>query len=259
MKHKVVACIPTKDTGWLLKRTLKHLSSFCHKIIVSDDQSTDDTQEVCSSYDKVDYYKRPARDSGDRQGSLQRQELLDRAYEYDPEYFFFLDADEMPSPAIVDWINNLGSRNEEEVSMWTFPWVHLWKDENHYRVDTYTSAGGGSIQWDPFSTSYRKGFFVRNIPDFKLEYDVKQHRVRPSNQPRNTPNPWVDVQDSPVIIHYGKISEYFTSLQNFKDRAEWDQYEKGNNYQNTISHHVASNSEQTLQLREVKQEWIWKE
>ena len=46
MKHKVVACIPTKNTGWLLKNTLKHLSTFCHKIIVSDDQSVDDTEEI---------------------------------------------------------------------------------------------------------------------------------------------------------------------------------------------------------------------
>jgi glycosyltransferase involved in cell wall biosynthesis len=257
MKHKVVACIPTKNTGWLLKDSLHTLSQYCDKIIISDDQSTDDTEDICASFDKVEYYKRPHRENGDRQGALQRQELLDRAYEHDPDYFFFLDADEVPSPNIIDWIDFLSSRYEEKTNLWTFPWVHLWKDENHYRVDSYTAKNGANIQWDPFVTSYRKGFFVRNIPDFKLKYDITQHRVRPSNQPVNVPKPWIDVKDSPVIVHYGKISEYWNTEQNWKDRAEWDKYEKGADPNNTMSHHRISNSEETLILKEVNRKWFW--
>ena len=30
-----------------------------------------------------------------REGALQRQELLDKAYEYEPDYFFFIDGDEI--------------------------------------------------------------------------------------------------------------------------------------------------------------------
>ncbi len=204
IKYRVVACIPTKNTSWLLKETLNHLSTFCYKIIISDDQSTDDTQEVCSNYSAVDYHKRPFRDFGDRQGGLQRHELLEMAYEYDPDYFFFLDADEMPSPDIINWINSLDTRQNEKINLWTFPWVHLWKDINHYRVDSYTAGNGSQIHWDPFTTTYRKGFFVRNIPNYTFKYDAKQHRVRPSNQPANVPKPWVDIQEDPVIIHYGK-------------------------------------------------------
>ena len=224
MRYKVVACIPSKDCAWIFKKTLKHLSSFCHKIIISDDQSIDETGDLCSGYDSVEYYRRPTRESGDRQGALQRQELLVRAYKYDPDYFFFLDADEMPSPDIVDWINSLNSRHKEETNLWTFPWVHLWKDENHYRIDSYTSLSGSTIHWNPFDThnsfNYRKGFFVRNIPNYELKYDVTQHRVRPSNQPINVPEPWINVQERPVIIHYGKISNYFLDEQNWKDRME---------------------------------------
>jgi glycosyltransferase involved in cell wall biosynthesis len=257
MKYKVVACIPTKNTGWLLKDTLNHLSTFCHKIIVSDDQSTDDTEDICRNNSSVEYYKRRARNSGDRQGALQRQELLLRAYKHDPDYFLFLDADEMPSPDIVGWINSLGSRHEETNNLWTFPWVHLWNDTDHYRVDSYTAKNGSNIHWDPFTTTYRKGFFARNIPDYELKYDIAQHRVRPSNQPINVPKPWVDVADSPVIIHYGKISEYWNTGQNWKDRAEWDKYEKGANVGSTIQHHTIANAEDTLQLKEVDKKWFW--
>tara|TARA_A100001515_G_scaffold57589_1_gene45424 strand:+ start:2229 stop:3005 length:777 start_codon:yes stop_codon:yes gene_type:complete len=257
MKHKIVACIPTKDTAWLLKDSLKHISKFCEKIIISDDSSSDNTHEVCLSFDKVEYHKRPPRNYADRQGALQRQELLTAAYRHDPDYFFFLDADEVPSPDIVNWLDQLKPREEEQVNLWTFPWVHLWRDKFHYRVDSYRASNGSNIHWDPFTTTYRKGFLVRNIPGHELKYDVTQHRVRPSNQPVNVPSPWIDVQDSPVIMHYGKISKYFTSEQNWRDRALWDQYEKNSNPHFTLNHHRVSNSEKTLMLKEIKREWMW--
>ena len=256
MKNKVVACIPSKDSAWILKRTIPHLSKFCHKIIISDDGSTDETYEVCSQHSSVEYFKRADRDHADRQGGLQRQEILERAYKHDPDYFFFLDADEMPSPDIIDWIDTLGSKHEEKNNLWTFPWVHLWTDEDHYRVDSYNS-GPSRIEWDPFVTKYRKGFFVRNIPDYTLKYDANQNRVRPSNQPINVPGAAVDVMNNPVIIHYGKISEYFTSEQNWKDRAEWDKKEKSANYEATMNHHRSANSENTLKLERVNPSWKW--
>jgi hypothetical protein len=73
----------------------------------------------------------------------------------------------------------------------------------------------------------------------------------------NVPKPWIDVKDSPVIVHYGKISEYWNTEQNWKDRAEWDKYEKGADPNNTMSHHRISNSEETLILKEVNRKWFW--
>lgn len=261
MKHKIVACIPTKDTAWIQPYILKHLSEFCDTIIVSDDNSTDNTYDVCASFEKVEYFKRPIRLNGDRQGALQRQEILERAYKHDPDYFLFLDADEMPSPNIVPWLNSLGGREEEKVNTWSFPWVHLWGDDKHYRVDRYDG-----IHWEPFTNTYRKGFLCRNIPGFEMKYDLSQHRCRPSNQPANVPGPIFDVQGTPtgrdsgtpLIMHYGKISEYFTSGQNWRDRSEWDNYENGADIRSTLDHHIRANSTATLELKEVKEEWFWK-
>lgn len=257
MKHKVVACIPTQNTAWLQQYTLKHLSKFCHKIIVSDDNSSDNTYDVCSSFDKVEYFRRPVRDPRDRQGALQRQELLEKAYQYDPDYFFFLDADEMPSPDIIKFIDSLDVRENEKTNCWTFPWVHLWTDASHYRVDSYISKLGHKHVWDPFAGGQRKSFLVRNIPGYELKYDILQHRVRPSNGPVNVPLPIKDVENSPVIIHYGKISEYFLSEQNWKDRGEWDKYSRNADPKATLNHHRLSNATDTLKLREVKEEWFW--
>ena len=59
-------------------------------------------------------------------------------------------------------------------------------------------------------------------------------------------------------MHYGKISEYYTTEQNWKDRAEWDMYENDSNYNATLNNHRISNAEDTLQLKKVNEEWLWK-
>ena len=80
MKYKIVACIPSKNEELIIGKVLKALSTFCFKIIVNDDNSTDKTQEICKSFPKVDLLIRRERDYRNREGALQRQELLDKAY-----------------------------------------------------------------------------------------------------------------------------------------------------------------------------------
>ena len=72
MKYKIVACIPAKNEDYIIDKVLNVLSRFCYKIIVNDDNSTDDTQLICKKYEKVDLLIRPIRDPRDRQGALQR-------------------------------------------------------------------------------------------------------------------------------------------------------------------------------------------
>tara|TARA_Y100001970_G_C14062126_1_gene764739 strand:+ start:248 stop:1021 length:774 start_codon:yes stop_codon:yes gene_type:complete len=257
MKYKIVAGIPAKNAEWIIEKQLKALLTFCDKIVISDDQSTDKTYEICKSFKNVEVYKREPHDWRDRQGGLQRQEILERSYKYNPDYFFCLDSDEIPSKNFSNWIESTDF--DETINMWTFPWVHLWQDENHYRVDNYTSSRGHAIRWDPdvIGTSYRKGFLVKNIKDFKLKYDINQHRVRPSNQPINTPKPYKHVLSDPVILHYGKISDYYKTGQNFLDRAHWENFKRKTDIQAHIAMHQSSNDIATLKLRKIKNHWKW--
>ena len=107
MKYKIVACIPCKNEEFCIEKVLKVLSLFCYKIIVNDDNSTDKTQEICKKFEKVELLIRRKHDPKNREGSLQRQELLDKAYEYNPDYFFFIDADELPVPSIIPFFENI--------------------------------------------------------------------------------------------------------------------------------------------------------
>lgn len=251
MKYKIVACIPAKNEDYIIDKVLNVLSRFCYKIIVNDDNSTDDTQLICKKYEKVDLLIRPIRDPRDRQGALQRQELLDKAYEYDPDYFFFIDADELPIPSIINFFENI----DESINTWFLPMLTLCKDENHYRVDKFETAHGLII--DNTKPVTNKGFIVKNLKDFKLYYDTTQHRCRPSNQPINSPKPHKLGDERSTILHYSRLRPYYTSGQSNLDRAIWDNYRNGSDIKKTILHHELCNENKNIKLKEIKEEWKW--
>ena len=66
MKHKVIGGITTKNEDWIIEKTLKVLNKFCDEIIVYDDGSTDNTEEISRSFDKVDWIVRPPHNPLDR-------------------------------------------------------------------------------------------------------------------------------------------------------------------------------------------------
>lgn len=251
MKYKIVACIPTKNEEFCIERVLKVLSLFCYKIIVNDDNSTDKTQEICKKFKNVDLLIRRKHDEMNREGSLQRQELLDKAYEYNPDYFFFIDGDEIPVPSIIDFFENI----DTSINTWYLPMRDLYKDEYHYRVDKFTTKHG--IRRDFSKPTTNKGFIVKNIKGYKLKYDISQHRCRPSNQPINSPPPTKLAGDNAMILHYSKLKPYFLSGKSNMDRAKWDYYSKGANIQKTLKHHEFCWDETTLKLEEIKEEWKW--
>ena len=149
MKNKIVAAIPVKNEDWIIDKTLSVLDRFCDSILILDDNSTDKTEEICKSYDKVDWYVREKRDEFDGNralGGIQKQELFDLIVPKSPDYILMLDADEIPTPSILPFLENI----DESVTVWGSRMINLWQDENHYRYDSYTTKFGGRVNWDPF-------------------------------------------------------------------------------------------------------------
>ena len=131
----------------------------------------------------------------------------------------------------------------------------LCQDENHYRIDKFTTEHGMHI--DHSKPVVNKGFIVKNIKDYKLKYDINQHRCRPSNQPINSPKPHKLAGEEATILHYSRLRPYYLSGQSNLDRAIWDNYSKGSDIKKTIQHHEFCDKNAKIQLEQIKEEWKW--
>jgi len=252
MQHKIVVGMPAKNEEWIIEKTLSAVSTFAHKIVVSDDQSIDRTKEICKSFDKVDLIEMEPHYWKDRQGGLQAQKILEGCYKYDPDYFLFLDADEIPTPDIVDFFEK---HIDENVALWKLGWYHLWGDQQHYRADKYM-CGVGNIKWDPQDGGQRKGFIVKNIKNFRLKYDATQQRKRPCNEPINCPMPH-STTDKTRILHYGKISPEFISGEKNKFYSLLEEHAGKGDFKQRMRHHTEAQRTDTLLLKECPPDWFW--
>jgi glycosyltransferase involved in cell wall biosynthesis len=98
---KIIALLPVRNEAWVLHHTLSCLSGFCDVIIVSDQDSTDASREICRRFAKVALLDPPTRE-GEKLPKQARWRLLDAARGYDGDNFLWCtDADELASPASV--------------------------------------------------------------------------------------------------------------------------------------------------------------
>jgi glycosyltransferase involved in cell wall biosynthesis len=256
IRYNIIAGLGIKDEEWIIDKTLSALNKFCSKIIIVDDGSTDNTENICKSYNKVEWYVRKKHNWRVREEAKQRQEIIDYIKPHNPDYVLFLDADEIPSPNIINFINNI----DTSINLWKFPWIHLWKDDKHYRIDSYKTDTGVHIMWDPFNGAQRKYFLMKFDKNINYEYPLevmaggcgKNHMA-----PLNVPLPHSTIENV-VIIHYGKISEYFKTGNKDNDYAVMRCFtNKHMNLQERIKHHKLCRSEKTLKLERVNNEWFW--
>lgn len=96
-KPKVIGLIRERNEALLLQDTLDHLSQFVDAIVVYDDASTDRSVSIARNHDKVIEVikaKRWRKTNRLWEEASNRKKLLSRAKKYNPEWFFYCDADE---------------------------------------------------------------------------------------------------------------------------------------------------------------------
>jgi glycosyltransferase involved in cell wall biosynthesis len=142
---RIIALMPVRNEDWILNQTLKTLCSFCDLIIVADQRSTDETDNILKRYSP----KVAVIDNREVSHSTKiRWRLLDEAREYQGQNFIILaDADEIftsniTDPNVLEQIVGVKPGTGIEV-----PWIQLWRSPFLWRDDAsvwsrrYMTAG----------------------------------------------------------------------------------------------------------------------
>jgi glycosyltransferase involved in cell wall biosynthesis len=250
MKKSVIANIGVKNEELFIDRTLSVLNQFCEKIIIVDDGSTDKTEDICRSYDSVEWYKNIEHDWRVRCDGHQHQIGIEAIKPHNPDYVLTLDADEIPFRNMPEFIDGL----DDSINLWKVPFVQLWKDEFHHRVDAFTTPNGTNVNWDAFNNGPLKGSLFRWMDGFDYKYYTDTHILE--MEPHNIPAPHKTTYET-GILHYGKLSDYFKSGDKDNMYAQMRSYTMGLDLKERINHHKECRSEETIVLEKINPDWIW--
>jgi glycosyltransferase involved in cell wall biosynthesis len=257
MNYKIVAAVPTKNEETIIGKTLETLSKLCAKIVILDDDSTDNTFDICKSFDKVDFI------SGNSDNILEtgmsgigKTRLLSRAVDHCPDYILMLDADEIPTPNIMEFFNNI----DRSINGFSVRMINLQGDENHYRTDSFVTSHGVNINHNPFSeNAWRKTVLMKVDKNISYMYDTgrviggvsKYHPL-----PGNIPNPVINTEDF-FIIHYGKISNSYISGEKDIAYAQVESKAGIDSFEKRVDHHRRCRTEGVPIYEKCKSEWFW--
>ena len=126
--------VPVRNEAWVLEHALSCLSAFCDVVIVSDQGSTDGSQDICRRFPKVVLIEAPP--GADRLPQQARWRLLDAARNYDGNNFMWCtDADELVSPRLARAFIDESRAELTPPRAVSLRYIHLWKSLSRYRDD----------------------------------------------------------------------------------------------------------------------------
>lgn len=254
---KLVAGITTKNESWIINKTLSILTKFCDKIIILDDNSDDNTVDICKQYDKVKVHIREKRKNiWDRKEAEGLNELFQLCGKYNPEYILMLDADEIPTPSFIKFFKNI----DKKINAWSVRMINLQPDENHYRIDKFKSGTGAFINHDPFDKNgWRKTVLVKYDKNYNYLYNLK---VQKGGTSRNHPSPMnisqpIKLTEDFYVIHYGKLNKNYINGQKDHFYALIESHDGKGSYQHRLNHHRMCRTGGKPIIKKCNKKWFW--
>jgi glycosyltransferase involved in cell wall biosynthesis len=150
MDPKIFAVIPARNDAWILPRVLGSVSLWADRIIVVDESSWDETDEVCKQYPKVQLIKIEPKEFNE---SNRRQKLLEAVRQYDGQNLVFgLDSDEIITAEILNPQVRESFLSQIRPGMSAkLKWIMLWKNVHQYRYDEtpeWSQSYKNFVYWD---------------------------------------------------------------------------------------------------------------
>jgi hypothetical protein len=162
---KIFVVIPTRNDAWILSRVLATTSLWADRIIVADENSWDETSNICRQFSKVQLITFEPKEFNE---SNRRQVLLQAVRQWDGQNLIFgLDADEIMTGEILQpsVMNEFVNQMKPGMSA-QFQWIMLWGNCRQYRYDP-------TPEW---SANYK---YFAYWDDRQLKFDnVRMHSSR---------------------------------------------------------------------------------
>jgi glycosyltransferase involved in cell wall biosynthesis len=164
---KIIGLVPVRNEAWILPHTLACLTGFCDVVIVSDQDSDDDSKEICRRFTNVVVLESRVRGVCEQA----RWELLDAARGYEGRnLWWWNDADELASPSLARTFFERHDGAIEPGTAIECPFYHLWGRVDRYRDDS-----------SPYRPQWKQ---LAIVDDRRIDYD--RSIGLPLHQPRVT-------------------------------------------------------------------------
>ncbi len=156
----IAGMIVRNEADRYLPMVLSDLATYCDRIVVLDDGSTDGTPEVCRSFAKVVFHRRETSLFWQNESVL-RIQLWDLVVAEGPEWILAIDADEMLEPRFRQEKRRLLTQTAHDVLAMRL--YEFWNSMTHYRVDKLWNPAG---RITPMLVRHRPGarYAWRNQP-----------------------------------------------------------------------------------------------
>ena len=179
----MIAAMRVKNEAWVIRYTLSALSTFVDKIVIVDDGSTDETFEICKSYEKVvDIHLNGLRRENAIDEAADWNLLTKMAIKHGADWILYTDADEMLEPAIVSFLEKLDQI--PNVDLVRFRKISPWKSIHRYRTDKQRFDAPAEKTLNPILIRAKKsiswhddrGGFIKKL----VKFLVRGERFKPS-------------------------------------------------------------------------------
>ena len=132
-KNKIIAMYRVKNEARFIEQSLKSVIDICSEIVILDDNSTDETVEICSGFDKVTNILKQKELPLDE--TRDRNYLFENARKLDPDFILSVDGDEIFMPDASEMLFEELFTIHPASDVFEFQFLTLWDNVNTIRTD----------------------------------------------------------------------------------------------------------------------------
>jgi glycosyltransferase involved in cell wall biosynthesis len=206
--HKIVGTYRVKNEERFIEKSLKSVLDICSEVVILDDNSTDKTVEICSSFDKVVDIQTVFHSTLNE--VRDRNSLLQMGLKRNPDFILSVDGDEifMPNAAeiLFEEIDILYPKND----VFQFQFLTYWDKTDQIRFDGI------------FGNYWQKRLFrtKNQLSDLKFNDNTNPGNLHCGSVPKDVHGFEKPIRSNVKIFHMASIDEklrqqkydYYTKL-----------------------------------------------